>query len=391
MKSPRVLMVCGDYPPALSGVGDYIDRLCAELVSVGQDVTLLTTESQTLPADATRPFSILRSMPSWGVSQRRRLVDVARQFDLVHMQYPSVRYGRGIGVNLVPMFLRAAGVPCVLTIHDFRVMRKRWCARVAPMLTFASSIIHVDGGDGPHLRKWSPLRHAPMTHIPIASNAPVLACDASTRAVWRRELGLADNETAVAYFGILYPHKGTAELLDAIELLHAEGRRVRPVIIGDFDREADYVVPMTRRLTAAGVIWVRGASLERVSQCLHASDLAALPFHSGASFNRSSMLACLQHGLPTVTTDGPATPANLKEVYDLRLVPIQNARAVADALRVLLDDSTLRSRMRDNALTASAALSWPVIARRHSEFYAATLQGVGRHMQTGGARAEEAA
>jgi glycosyltransferase involved in cell wall biosynthesis len=311
-------------------------------------------------------------MPGWGAGDVGRAVAVARSggFDLVHMQYPSVSYGRGPAVNLLPGLLRLrAGVPVVVTIHDFRVMRKRWCARVVPMLTFASALIHVDGGDGPHLRRWSPLRHAPMTHIPIASNAPVVPCDDDRRRALRRDLGLADDEFAVAHFGILYPHKGVDELLEAASILRGAGRRVRPVVVGDFDRSADYVEPMSRRLCGAGVVWVRGASLERVSECLHACDAAALPFHSGASFNRSSMLACLQHGLPTVTTNGPATPASLAEAFDLLFVPVNDPPAIAASLSSLMDDAALRQRLRVSALAASDKLSWPAVAGRHIEFY----------------------
>jgi glycosyltransferase involved in cell wall biosynthesis len=368
----KLLMICGDYPPALSGVGDYVDILCAHLAKdCGIDVTLLTTAGDPLPTDRGRPFRVMRAIPHWSFKNRRQVIELARDFDLVHMQYPSVRYGRGPVVNLLPAMIRlGAGVPTIVTIHDFRVMRKRWRARVVPMLTAASGLIHVDGGDGPFLRRWSPFRHVPMTCIPIASNAPVLERTDERRRAWRRELGLRDGEIGVAYFGILYPHKGVGELLDAIDTLRNFGHRLRPIIIGDFDRDADYVESMTRRFASSDkTIWVRGASLQRVSECLHAADVAALPFHSGASFNRSSMLACLQHGLPTITTNGPATPANLKDLYDLLLVPPQDSTALAKTLRRLITEPALRESMRQNALRQSADLNWPAVARQHAEFY----------------------
>jgi glycosyltransferase involved in cell wall biosynthesis len=308
-------------------------------------------------------------MADWSLRSVRRAAAISRKFELVHMQYPSVRYGRGLAVNLLPGLIRLrGGPPLVLTIHDFRVMRKRWRARTIPMLSFASALIHVDQLDGEHLRRWS-FRHPPMKHIPIAPNVPVLTCDDAQRRSWRSEMGIVDDELVVAYFGILYPHKGIPEMLDAVEQLRREGRKVRALCVGDFDREADYVAPLTARLSADYVTWVRGASLERVSQCLHAADMAALPFYSGAGFNRSSLLSCLQHGLPTVTTDGPSTPANLKEVFDVALVPTQNSAAVAGALQTLIVDDHLRQRMRTNAFKATESLSWPAVARRHAEFF----------------------
>ncbi|HRK29740.1 MAG TPA: glycosyltransferase family 4 protein [Tepidisphaeraceae bacterium] len=368
MKPLKVLVISGDFPPALSGVGDYSNRLCAHLAADGAAVTLLTTASESLPEDAGRPYRVLRQMKSWDMSQRAEMVSIARDFDIVSLQYPSALYGRGLGINMLPLSLMRLGVPCVVTIHDFRVMRKRWRARTIPMLSFARALIHVDQLDGEHLRRWS-FRHAPMRHIPIASNAPVVDCDASKRAAWREHLGIQPDELLVAYFGILYPHKGVPEMLDAVATLRREGHRIRALCVGDFDREADYVAPMTARLQADHVTWVRGASLERVSECLHAADMAALPFYSGAGFNRSSLLSCLQHGLPTVTTDGPNTPANLKDVFELLLVPPQNSPAVTEALRKLATDASLRSRLRESAIAATANLSWPAVSRRHMEYF----------------------
>ncbi|MCS7033993.1 MAG: glycosyltransferase, partial [Phycisphaerae bacterium] len=221
--------------------------------------------------------------------------------------------------------------------------------------------------------RWSPLRHAPLVHIPIASNTPVLPCDEDTRRLWRRELGAAEEEFLIAHFGILYPHKGLSELLDAVDSLRQEAHNARVMVVGDFDRDADYVAPLTDRIRASGAIWVRGADLEQVSRCLHAADAAALPFHSGASFNRSSMLACLQHGLPTVTTNGPATPPELKDVYDVLLVPVQDASALAGALRKLITDPQLRQELRHRAFRSTAPLSWQAVSRAHGDFYRTLL------------------
>ena len=288
--------------------------------------------------------------------------------DIVHVQYPGVRSGRGLLLNALPWLLRRRGVRTAVTLHEFRTMRTRWRARAALMLGGADVICHVDAADASLIRLWS-LPRRPTRVLPIAPNVEPVAVTPELRARWRDELHVAADETAVVFFGILYPHKGIADMLGAVDALRATGRRVRAVVVGDFDRQADWRPMMEKSLSAQCITWVRGASLTRVSEVLHAGDLAVLPFHSGAAVNRSSLLAALDHGLPAVSTNGPHTPAGFGERFDVRLVPPHDAAAVAAAVADLIDDPEARRRMRESGLSRATAADWPAIARRQLEIY----------------------
>jgi glycosyltransferase involved in cell wall biosynthesis len=366
----KVLIVTGDFPPFLSGVGDYTDRLAGALSQQGAAVTVLT---QTGNDDGVaRPYRVLRTMPAFTMRDRSRIVDLAREHDVLNIQYPGCHYGRSPMINLLPAILRrsAPELRSTVTIHDFRVMRNRWRARTWPMLQGVHGILHVDPGDWPAMTPWLTFRKPAHACVPIASNVDVLPYTPADRARWRAELGLADDETAVAYFGIIYPHKGLTELLDATGRLRDKGLKLKTIVIGDFDREADWRAPIERRLTGeSGVVWVRGASLTRVSECLHASDIAALPFHSGTSVNRSSMLATIGHGLPTVTTDGPVTPKEIRDLFDLVLVPPKDDAQLEKGIEQLLTDRALRERMTASARKASNTVTWESVAAKHIEFF----------------------
>ncbi|HEX8322539.1 MAG TPA: glycosyltransferase [Tepidisphaeraceae bacterium] len=370
MNTPRIALVTGDYPPAISGIGDYVEKLAAAMTAQGADVTVITSAA-TGPA-APSAFPVRRVVKSWTWADRHALIDLLGDFDVAHIQYPAVAYGRSLLVNVLPTLLRKRHprTKSLVTIHDFRVMRLRWRARVAPLLFGVDGLIHVDPRDGPYLKTWMPLSRPPTAIVPIAANAEPVPCDDDRRAQWRRELGFADDETVVAFFGILYPHKGLPELHDAIDRLRNKGRRVRLLVLGDFDRQADWRPAMEAELRGPHVTWVQGASLERISECLHASDLAALPFHSGASTNRGSLLATLAHGLPTVTTNGPCTPYDLDQQFPLSLVPVQSAGALATTIDGLIKDAGRRQRMREQALATMAQMTWPVVARQTLAFYA---------------------
>ena len=365
----KLLLIVGDFPPFLSGIGDYTDRLATALSHAGVDVTVFTLAGK--DDGVARPYTVRREMPDFTMKSMSIAVEIAKQFDVVNIQYPGVHFGRSPMMNLLPAVLRrkAKHVKTTATIHDCRVMRWRWRLRTWPMVNAVGGLIHVDPGDWPYIEAWCTFGTPPHACIPIASNVDVLPRSDADRARWRSELGIAADETAIAYFGILYPHKGVDELIDAHDALRAKGHKIKTVIIGDFDREEAFVAPMKKRFESPGVVWVPGASLHRVSECLHACDLAALPFHSGTASNRSSMLAAIGHGLPTITTRGPATPKEIGELFDLELVPPKDAVALAAAIERVMGDAALRERLSKNAAATSARITWDGVARQHAEFF----------------------
>ncbi len=366
---PRIALITGDFPPVISGIGDYVEKLALAMTRHGADVTVITTADQGARTDY--PFAIRAEMPGWKWANRHQLLEIVKEYDVAHIQYPSGAYGKNLTINLLPRLIakHCPNTRSLVTIHDFRVMRMRWRARVAPMLWSVDGLIHVDPRDGPYLKTWMPFKSPPTAIIPIAANAEPVPCSDAQRIAWRRELGFEQDETVVAFFGILYPHKGLPELHEAIRALRATGRRVKLLVLGDFDRDAEWRADIERNLKQDHCVWVKGASLERISECLHACDLAALPFHSGASTNRGSLLATLAHGLPTVTTNGPCTPPDLGEQFDLSMVPIQSPTALGDAIDALMTDVATCARMRESALAVMEKMSWPTVSQDTLAFY----------------------
>ncbi len=369
MRPLRTAIVSGDFPPFISGVGDYVDKLAGALAKTGTAVEVITTTN--VDTDARRNFEVHRVVPDWGIRNVSRVLERIGDADVVHIQYPSVQYGRGPMINLLPAILRSTrrDVKVAVTVHDFRVMRRRWRLRMAPMLSSVHGLIYVDPRDFPVMRPWMPFGVPVTACIPIAANAEPVACNPLNREKWRAELGFNADDVVVAFFGILYPHKGLPELIRAVQSIRARRHNVRLLVLGDFDRQASWRAPLETALRQQPVTWVQGASLERISQCLHAADLAALPFHTGASTNRGSLLATLAHGLPTITTRGPATPTDFASTFDVSLVAPQDATALEGAIEELATKSDYAGRMRENALRAMQERTWEAIARKTNDFY----------------------
>jgi glycosyltransferase involved in cell wall biosynthesis len=101
--------------------------------------------------------------------------------------------------------------------------------------------------------------------------------------------------------------------------------------------------------------------------------MMAMPYEDGASFRRGTFMACLAHGMPTITTQ-PAVPlAQLKHEENIYLIPPHNAQALTEAIITLQNDSTLRERIAHGSLELSDEFTWDKIAKRTTNFFETLL------------------
>lgn len=369
----RVLLVTSDFPPDHNGVGDYTRHLAEALAAAGDTVGVLTRK---LDVSDDYAFTTHRIIEDWSRQSIAAAVDVCRQYDLVHVQYPGVACGRGMLLNRLPAAIGKQ--KSVVTLHEMQSMRTRWRLRASTLLMGLDAAVVVDEADALHVRRWSrlvrPIRPVSPVTIPIASNIAQVPVTPELRRDWRLELGIAPDETALLFFGILYPHKGIVPLLDATSLLRQEGRRVRTIVVGGFDRNADWRPPIEVRLRDEA-IWINDADAERVSQLMHAADLAVLPYDSGAGPNRSSLLTALTHGVATVTTRGPSTPDDFGRRDDITFVPPGDAIAISTAVATLIDQPDVARDRADRARTHACTLTWSDVAAQHRTLYQGLLDG----------------
>src|SRR5260370_10057903 len=102
------------------------------------------------------------------------------------------------------------------------------------------------------------------------------------------------------------------------------------VIVGgeaDYDaqRAREYTAALKRKIDDLGlsssVTWLGYVSPAEVSAALQACDVAALLYREGASQRNTTLEAALEHRLPVLTTDGPATPYALRRPPKLYFFP----------------------------------------------------------------------
>ena len=86
-------MITGDFPPAVTGVGDYTHRLVESLAAAGANVDVFTGATQAGAESSPQDWS-------FGVVPRvLRALDRLGPGALVHIQYPAMAYGRRPAIN----------------------------------------------------------------------------------------------------------------------------------------------------------------------------------------------------------------------------------------------------------------------------------------------------
>jgi glycosyltransferase involved in cell wall biosynthesis len=137
--------------------------------------------------------------------------------------------------------------------------------------------------------------------------------------------------------------KGVGEFVEAARLIRQHDTPVRFVLVGAPDPGNPAAVP-----TATVEAWVREGVIEAwghqrvMPEVLSSATLVVLPsYREGLPKALLEAAAC---GKPVVTTDVPGCREIVRHNVNGLLVPVRNAPALADAIRLLLQSPPLRQR-----------------------------------------------
>jgi glycosyltransferase involved in cell wall biosynthesis len=192
-------------------------------------------------------------------------------------------------------------------------------------------------------RKGVPAHRIRVLRNPIRVSAPV--SDAEKQRL-RTQLGLT-NATVLLSVGRLSREKGHANLLRAMALLReSQGAsfRSRLIIVGD-GPEQGHLQALCSAVKLNEVVALVGHQAD-VQPYYAISDVFVLPSHSEGSPN--VLLEAMAAGLPTVATAVGGLPEVLSHEVNALLVPKENPSQMANAMRRLLTDSSLRERLCEN-------------------------------------------
>ena len=164
-----------------------------------------------------------------------------------------------------------------------------------------------------------------------------------------------DGEPLVVFASRMLWDKGVGEFVSAAERLRARGVRARFALVGDTDLENRSAVPVSRleqwKREGAVEWWGWQSDMVAVFAQAHVVCLPSF-YREGVPRILIEAAAC---GRPIVTTDAPGCREIVRHEQNGLLVPPRKSEELAAALRTLIEDQPMRSRMGLNGRDLVAA------------------------------------
>ena len=184
------------------------------------------------------------------------------------------------------------------------------------------------------------------------------------RARGRERLRVRSDELLLVYYGFLYPSKGIETLLQTVAILQHDRPLLRFALIGGV-AGGDYAERLRSLAAELGIAhrldWVGHCEpdADDGSLLIRAADMLILPFDAGVRLNNSSFAVAAAHGGPIITTVGPELEAPFRHGENVWLCPPKDPHELAEAIRTLARDPSLRERLRAGAgRLAHDVFSW---------------------------------
>jgi glycosyltransferase involved in cell wall biosynthesis len=238
----------------------------------------------------------------------------------------------------------------------------RWSDRLV-MLTDRGIEEHLAVGIG---------RRSQFVTVPSGVPTDELRARARGRAEARRALGLSTHAFVVAAVGRLVPVKGFDILVRALPALV----RVVPdaqVIVAGEGPEGQRLTELAERLGVPGHVRLLGGDTD-VIEILAAADVLAAPSRNEGMGR--ALVESMALGVPVVAAAVGGIPSVVNDDVG-RLIPADDASALAAALIELGGDSRLRAKLADAARRRADDFSTSVAEARMLEMYDALVREKG--------------
>lgn len=210
--------------------------------------------------------------------------------------------------------------------------------------------------------------------IPYGVDVGRFRPDAALRAEARRAMGAGPDDLLLFTAGRLVRKKGFEYLIDAVGLLAPRWPRLRLVIGGGGDLDAE-LRERARRLGVGDRVGFPGTlTQDEVAARLAAADLAVMPSVHDEAGNvdglPNTVMEALASGTALVATRVGGIPSVVEHGRTGWLVPERDARALADAVGRLLADPGARAGLGAAARAdALANRTWARVAERFEQAY----------------------
>lgn len=162
------------------------------------------------------------------------------------------------------------------------------------------------------------------------------------KKVCRKKLNIPKDDFVIAFVGWFNNRKGILRVSEAIKRL--QDNKVKAIFIGSGDLIPD----------CGGIVFKGTVKHNEIPTYLNAADIFVLPSLEEGCCN--SIVEALSCGLPIISSDR-AFNWDILDKTNSMLVEPENVEQISDAIKILLNDNVLRSRLAEGARQSALGLS----------------------------------
>lgn len=304
------------------------------------------------------PTVTLEELDTWSFTELERLRKKYKtEKDVVfHLQYPTVGMGKSIAPALLNLWL--ANNKTFITFHEFEqfnLIRKFYFLTTSLTNT---NYIFTNEHEKQQFLSFFPWTQKKCNIIPIGNNITRISNEENVNVKHR-----------LVYFGQIAPNKGIESFLDLVMLLRELDINIPCAVIGGtFDTSNELLDNISDKAEKYNIECLYNLSSEDVSEQLHNSTVAYLPFPEGVSDKRGSALACLTHDLNVITIHSNLTP----NWWTQSTYNAKTHEAAVSVIKKILscdEDPEYKERSANVLEIALKERKWKHIADKHKSIY----------------------
>lgn len=381
----KILLLNNSHLPLIGGKEIVVHHLARQYTKLGHQV-VLAGPSGVLKhrnhdfgyrVDRYPSIPLLAENSQWRV--RAMLIFLRQKFDVVHAHttYPCAY------AAAKSLLLLGKSVPIVVTPHgadihkvpeldfgkrlDPKLERKiRWALEQCSYATAISQSIKsslLDAGC------------PPQSVVDIPNGVDAERFNIKSNLNVRAHLGIPHDKKLLTTTGNYHPRKGHEVLLKALQELNDPN--IHLAIVGR--TQPEFMEQVQRSSVAEQVSFLGTIPFPLANSCDQPDLLVALLQQADAYVSASrdegteglslAVLEAMSAGCCPIVTD---VSGNRDVVHDLqsgRLVPPNDASALARSIRETLDNDELRAKMRDEAQRSIEEMTWGAIAQKYLDLY----------------------
>ncbi|MFQ5330189.1 MAG: glycosyltransferase family 4 protein [Thermodesulfobacteriota bacterium] len=195
----------------------------------------------------------------------------------------------------------------------------------------------------------------------------------------REEFDIAPTDRVVINIGMIREDKGQRHYLEGARRLLDEGRDIKFFLIGEGLRDSSLERELKALVARYGLEqrFIMTGYRDDVAAFIHLSDLVVVA-STGTEAQSRIVPQSFATGRTVASTDVGGLTDLVKDGVNGLVIPPGNPDAIADSLKLLLDDEALRERLEKNAYAfALKELSFDVMMKKTMDLYRKLVGGRG--------------